>query len=529
MSAAISFGARCSALAAEHPDRAALIFVPNDGQTREVTWAELDTRSNQMAHLLAERGADHNSLVIVALPSCVEHYFASFGAWKVGACVLPLHHQLPDHERDNLLKVGSEWRPVVVVGDWEFDKTRRVSGADLQTLDEQDSAALPDVVPQPGRAIGSGGSTGKPKIIIDPKPFSHIPGCWGPLTHIGLRSGQTMLLTGRLYHAMGFELSHVCLFEGHTVIVPQQFDAARTIDLIEKYRVQFLALLPIMMQRIAKLEGIENRDFSSIESVYHAGGACSEWLKRKWLKLVAPEKQWEMYGSTEAKGLTLVGGKDWLQHPGTVGKAFASEIKVFDEHGKEVADGEIGEIHMRNRPPPDTPPGGTWPQDPTFEYVGAAPAKTAGSGLTSVGDMGHIDTDGFIYLADRRVDMINSGGSNIYPAEIEAVLSELKQVSDAVVIGVPDEQWGSRVHALIELAPGEDKIGVNDLDRFCREHLVNYKAPKSYEFVQQMPRDETGKIRRAALREERSSGWIDGMIAAPTSQKPSTTHAGNSA
>ena len=511
-------------LAAGHPDKPAVVYVPVEGETIVVTWAELDSRSNQAARLLLERGANKDSLVVVGLPTCVEHYYASFGAWKAGACVLPLHDGLPDRERDNLLEVGSEWRPITVVGDWDLPDYACIKLSELQTLDGYDHAPLEDVVPHPGRAIGSGGSTGKPKIIIDPKPWSHVPGRWGPLTHLGLRHGQTMLLTGRLYHSMGFELSHLGLFEGHTVIVPEKFDAARAVDLIEEYRVQFIAFIPIMMQRIAKLPGIEDRDFSSIETFYHAGGACADWLKHKWLELVDPKKQWELYGSTEAKGQTIIRGDEWLERPGSVGRPYASQMKIFDEEGKELPQGEIGEIHMRNLPPPHIQAGGIWPQEPTCEYVGAPPPKVAGHGLTSVGDMGYIDEDGYVFLADRRVDMIKSGGSNIFTAEVESVLTENEEVADAVVIGVPDDEWGIRVHALIERRTGS-AIGVDELNAFCRDRLLNYKAPKSYEFVDAMPRDPTGKIRRAALREQRKSGWTEDMVAVPSGKDASATGA----
>lgn len=517
MKYAMSYGAMCSYRAHQHPEQSALIFVQEDGSEQVVTWSELDARSNQMARLLDKKGVGKDSVVIVALPTSVEHYYASLGAWKVGACVLPLHDDLPDRERDALFELASGWRPVTIVGNWDYDGIESITFNEAKNLDGLDDSSLEDVVPHPGRAIGSGGSTGRPKIIIDPKPFSHVQGCWGPLTHIGFRQGQTMLLTGRLYHSMGFELSHLGLFEGHTIIVPQKFDAAQAVGLIEKHSVQFLAFIPIMMQRIAKLPDIEKRDLSSIESFYHAGGACAAWLKHKWLELVPPTKQWELYGSTEAKGQTIIRGDEWLERPGSVGRPFASEMKIFDEKGNELPQGEIGEIYMRNAPPPDTPPGGIWPEEPTCEYVGAAPPKIAGHGLTSVGDMGYVDEDGYVFLVDRRVDMIKSGGSNIFTAEIEAVLSENDNVADAVVIGVPDDEWGLRVHALIELRAGSI-MDLAELDAFCRQRLLNYKAPKSYEFVDAMPRDPTGKIRRAALREQRRSGWTDDMVPAPSSQ-----------
>jgi bile acid-coenzyme A ligase len=167
---------------------------------------------------------------------------------------------------------------------------------------------------------------------------------------------------------------------------------------------------------------------------------------------------------------------------------------------------------MRNIDDPAIPPGGTWPQEPTCEYVGAPPPVTTEDGFVSLGDMGSLDEDGFLHIADRRVDMIVSGGVNVYPAEIESVLSGHPEVADVVVIGVPDPEWGSRVHALVQPAVWPCVLSVPTLDRYCREQLTSYKMPKSYELVEMIPRDPSGKIRRMALREERRSGWTDAMI-----------------
>ena len=510
MSEAISYGARCTQIASKRSYDTALIIVHQNDDETEISWKELDSYSNQVARYLLEAGVDESWLVTIALNTGEEHFFSALGAWKIGACVLPLNDQLPKHERDALIEVSSEWKKVVIIGEWKNKLAITLPKPTREVLGEFDSGFMQAKTPQPGRAIGSGGSTGRPKIIIDPKPFNHVPGCWGPLTRMGLKEKTQLLITGRLYHSMGFELSHVGLFEGAVVIMPEKFTAERTIDLIEKHKIEFMAFIPIMMQRIAKLPGIEKRDFSSLVGFYHAGGACAKWLKEKWLGLVPAEKHWELYGSTEAKGQSMIRGDEWLKKKGSVGKPYNSAMKIVDEDYNELAAGEIGEIHMKNLPPKGTVPGAIWPEEPTCQYVGAPPPSTTTDGFTSVGDMGYADEDGFIFLVDRRVDMIKSGGSNIFTAEVEAVLSEHEKVSDAVVIGVPDNEWGLRVHALIE---PKANLSLEEIDEWCRDKLVYYKAPKSYEFVKKMPRDETGKIKKLKLREDRKSGWIDGMMA----------------
>lgn len=519
---AVSFSERCRQHALANPSRAALIYVSEDGKETATSWEALDRWADRAARLFRDAGVDRESLVVIAIPDGAEHYVAALAAWRLGACTLPLNPAMPAAERKAVLELASSWRPIALVGDWHV---AGVATIQLQLLSNDGGGreeVIRDVVPCPGKAIGSGGSTGRPKIIVDPKPWAHIPGCWGPMSEVGLGHGQRQLVTSRLYHNVGFFLSHIGLFEGHTLVFSARFDAARTVELIRKHHIQFLGMLPIMMQRIARLPGLSADDFSSVEAMYHAGAACPDWVKRRWLELVSPERLWEIYGSTEEKGMTMLRGDEWLRRPGSVGRPYRSEIRIQDRHGRELRRGEVGEIYMRNAVDTATPTGGTWPQEPTCEYVGAPAPETTEDGFVSVGDMGRLDEDGFLYLADRRVDMIVSGGVNVYPAEIESVLSAHPDVADVVVIGVADAQWGHRVHALIQPADWPHSLDVGELDRFCRGRLLAYKVPKSYELMQALPRDPSGKIRRTALREERRAGWTAAMIVARRTEKAST-------
>lgn len=505
-SRAETFSGRLVTLAGDDPGRVAVRLVSRAGAVTEFTRSDLARRAAGIAALLEERGVAAGTLLVVALPTSIEHLAVSLAAWQLGACVLPINPGMPDPERHATLALARSWKPAVGIGDVDFGDLTAIGAADLRDIEAEPIAPDRHVVPEPGKAIGSGGSTGRPKIIVDPKPWVHVPGRWGVINRLGLAPEQTSLIFGRMYHNMGFYLSHLALFEGHTIILPEKFDAAQTVDLIERYRVQFIAPLPIMMQRIAKLDGIEERDFSSIEGMYHSGGACPPWVKHLWLRLVPPERQWELYGSSEEKGATAIRGDEWLERPGSVGRAFETEIRIMGSDGAEKPAGEIGEIFMRNRVDPAVPLGGTWPQEPTLEYVGAPPPPELEGGYVSVGDMGYLDDDGYLYLADRRVDMIKSGGVNIYPAEIEGVLSEFDGVEDVVVVGIPDAEWGHRVHAIVQPRDAGNPPGEQALDRFCRERLAGYKAPKSFEFLETLPRDPSGKIRRTALREERRAG-----------------------
>jgi bile acid-coenzyme A ligase len=500
--APISYGRRLSMLAAEHPDKPALIFSPVEGAERIVTWGELDRASNRAARLFADRGVDDRSLVVVGLPNGPEHYVATFAAWKLGALVLPLKATLPGRERDQILETGA---PALVVADWEGIAFPLLTVADLRRADEYSNAPLPDVVPHPGKSIGSGGSTGRSKIIVDPKPLARVPLGPGEVGNAGLRNGQVQLIAGPLYHNSPFSWGHFGLFEDHTLVLMERFDAARALDLIERHRVNFAFLAPTMMKRMIEVPGVHARDLSSIEAIFQTAAPCPPWLKRAWIALIGGEKLHEGFGSTEAIGHTNIRGDEWLRHPGSVGRPPADcELRILDEDFREVPQGEVGEIFFRLRDP-----------EPTYYYIGSPPVKTSPDGFKSVGDMGWVDEDSYLYLADRRVDLIISGGANVYPAEVEAALTEHPGVSDVAVIGLPDADMGKTVHAVVQPRDPANPPAVADLDVHCRKRLASYKVPRSYEFVDGLPRDDTGKIRRSAMAAERADGAWPGILRVP--------------
>ncbi|HEX5504363.1 MAG TPA: AMP-binding protein, partial [Thermomicrobiales bacterium] len=262
----VSYGRRLSDLAAMHPDRPAIVFASAEGATRAVSWAEVDRASNRVARLLAERGVDERSLVVVGLPNRPEHYVATFAGWKLGALVLPLRASLPERERHQLLAIGD---PAVVVAEWEGVGYPAVTPADLARATAYSDAPHPDRIPHPGKAMGSGGSTGRSKIIVDPKPLAKTPLRPGEVGLLGLRTGQIQLVAGPLYHNSPFGWSHAGLFEEHTLVLMERFSAAMALDLIERHRVNFAFLAPTMMRRIIDEPGVVGRDFSSVETIFH--------------------------------------------------------------------------------------------------------------------------------------------------------------------------------------------------------------------------------------------------------------------
>jgi bile acid-coenzyme A ligase len=491
----VSFGRRMSRLAEIHPDKVAITLIPESGEERVITWRELDRTAIRLAHLFEEKGAGEESTVVIGLRNCPEHYFAAHAAWRLGSLVLPLSYRVPAPERDAILELA---KPALVIADWPASDSPfpTLSAADLKAADSYPESQLPDHVPDPGKAMGSGGSTGRPKIIVNPGRFAWAPGSLEARLHpiTGFRGGQTQLIAGPLYHNSPFIWGHFGLFEDQSLVVFERFDAARVVDAIERYRVNFGFFSPTMMQRIARLPDIKQRDLSSVESIFHSAAPCPEWVKRAWFDLLGPEKIWEGFGSTEDAGTVWIRGDEWLEHPGTVGKPRICDVRILDPDGRDVPTGEVGEIHARPN----------YTSEPTYYYIGSPPARTTADGFVSVGDMGWLDEDGYLHIADRRVDLIITGGANVFPAEVEAALSSHPNLVDVAVIGLPDAEWGKRVHAIVQPRDAIHPPSAEDLNHHARERLAPYKVPKSYELVAELPRDPSGKVRRSQLVTERS-------------------------
>jgi bile acid-coenzyme A ligase len=490
MGEAVSYGRRLSNMAAADPDGTAFVFAPTEGADVRVTWTELDRRSNQVARLLAERGVGVNDVVVVGLKNSVEHFFTTFGTWKVGGCVVPLRWDLPTWERERLLEVAA---PTAVVAEWDDSERPVVRLADVRASTSLSDAPLPDVTPPRANGIASSGSTGRPKIIINPLPGEFVEEDEKPMTGI---AAAVQLVPTTLYHTNGFA-TYTYMMRGESLVVMERFDAARFVDLVEQYRVNAFIAVPTMLQRIARLPGVTERDWSSIQAVQYGGASIPDWLVRFWIDLVGPERFFLSYGSTERVGLCIARGDEWLAHPGTSGRGYdGTEVRILDADGKVLPPGEVGEIFMRQ---PKALEG------PTFEYVGASPPPKTEDGFTSIGDLGWLDDDGYLYIADRRVDMIVTGGANVYPAEVEAALTEHPAVGDVCVVGLPDPEWGRRVHAVVEPADRAHPPSVEDLDAHARERLAAYKRPKTYELVDHLPRSDAGKINRGRVMAERES------------------------
>jgi bile acid-coenzyme A ligase len=477
----MSYGRAMSWLAERDPHRPAILY---EGAC--ISRSELERRSNRLARAYAALGVQDGDLVTIALPNGIEFFEACLAVWKLGATPQPISARLPDVEREAIVETAN---PALVVGveAGAYGDRAVVTGGFEPSPDLSDEP-LPDRVSAHARAMSSGGSTGRPKMIIDLSPAQ----CDPEATENGMTRGGTTLVPGPLYHAGPFMTSWQALLSGGRVVLLSRFDAERCLELIERHRVDWVLFVPTMMQRIWRLPEEERIrwDVSSLRRVMCTGAPSPAWLKRAWIDWLGPERIYEAYGGTERIAGTMISGTEWLAHPGSVGRPTGGrKIRILREDGGECAPGEVGEVFMM-------PPAG---RGSTYRYLGDE-AKATGDGWETIGDLGYVDEEGYLYLVDRRTDMIVTGGANVYPAEVEAALDAHPCVRSSAVIGLPDEDLGQRIHAIIESSsPLTDEA----LRRHLAKHLVRYKIPRSFEFVETPLRDDAGKVRRSALREAR--------------------------
>jgi bile acid-coenzyme A ligase len=469
MSGPMSIGRVIAHFAAATPDRLAVV---EDGTADAMTWSELDRWTNRLARAYAEGGAGQDDIVAVALPNSAAFFRACVAVWKLGATPMPLSVRQVPAERTRVVDLA---RPRLVI-----DTVVADAGFD--------DAPLPDRSPTYWKVLTSGGSTGSPKLIVSresPLFDPDVPAV--PYLH----SSGVHLVAGPLYHNAAFIYAMRALFCGNQLVVMPRFDAARALELVGAHRVTWTQLVPTMMGRIWKLpEPVRAAaDLSSLRTVLHVGGPCPPWLKQAWIDWLGPDRIVEVYAGTEGQGATFISGTEWLAHRGSVGRPIrGSRFEVQDEGGKVVPPGVVGEVFLM---PADGP-------GSTYHYVGASPRSR--DGWESLGDLGYYDEDGYLYLVDRSTDCIVTGGANVYPAEVEGALESYPGVRSSAVIGLPDEDLGQRVVAIVHADHG---VRAADLDGHLAGLLTPYKRPRGYEFVSEPVRDEAGKVRRSALRKER--------------------------
>jgi bile acid-coenzyme A ligase len=445
---------------------------------------------------LQDHGVGPGDMVTIAVPNSIEWFVAYLAAWRLGAIPQPVSWRLPARELQAIVELAN---PSAVIGidDSGTDAVPGLAGRCIVPRGFAAPQASPDRVPalrdearvSPAwKAPTSGGSTGRPKLIVSGDP-ALIDDTLAPPLLLG--TGGCLIMPGPLYHNGPGVWSCQALLHGNHVVLLDRFDPELTLASIERFAGTVLYVVPTMMKRIWRLpEQTRDRyDLSSLRVVWHLAEPCPEWLKQCWIDWLGADRIFELYAGTEAQTATIITGQEWLAHRGSVGRCQPGAVMITDENGVELPVGEMGEVWLRN------PDGRT-----TYRYVGAD-ARTRADGWESLGDMGYVDSDGYLYLGDRAADMILSGGANIYPAEVEAALQEHPLVESCAVIGLPDEDKGNVVHAIVQAVTGA--LDADELRRFLGERLVVYKLPRTFEFVDEALRDDAGKVRRSALRAAR--------------------------
>lgn len=485
--ALISFPARLDQLATDDPDTAAVTC----GDV-SLTRSELQAGARRMARELQSLGVEPGEFVTVALPNSVDWFVAYVACWNVGAIPQPVSAKLPPRELAAIVDLA---KPKVVIGapasadDLLPDSIHHLPIGHVTSTDVSD-APLPDVVSPAWKAPTSGGSTGRPKLIVSGDPAVYDTEAPLPL---GLAEGGCLVMPGPLYHNGPAVWACQALLAGNHVVLLPKFDAEATLAAIEQHRADVTYMVPTMMKRVLRLDDDVRHgvDLSSLRILWHLAEPCPAWLKEAFIDWLGADRIYELYAGTEAQAVTIITGTEWLEHRGSVGRVTSGEMKICDEDGNDLPVGEQGEVWMRSTR-----------DAPTYEYLGAK-AKTLDGGWESLGDIGWFDADGYLYLGDRVADMILSGGANIYPAEVEAALNEHPAVHSCAVIGLPHDDRGNDVHAIVQA--DADEVGQQDLLEFLAERLAVYKLPRTVEYVSEPLRDDAGKVRRSALRAERLS------------------------
>ncbi|WP_172651903.1 AMP-binding protein [Rhodococcus opacus] len=476
------------AYASEMPET---VVVRADADT--LTWRQLHRGSNRLARGLIDAGAEPGRIVTLLIPNSTDLILAVFACYKAGATPQVLSPRMTPAELDAIIELGD---PAVVVVDPAGPVADRDGAVTIGALGHgRSDGDLQPRIATSWKAPTSGGSTGRPKIIVSGRAAvtsDFDPDIWG------IEPREQALVTAPLHHNAPFGTALSTIFLGGTVTLLTRFDAERTLSVIDEYGVNWVYLVPTMMRRILALPHEVRAKYSlgSVRSIWHCAEPCPVWLKRKWIEWLGPQRIWELYAGTESEAGCTLRGDEWLGHVGSVGQVTWGEMKLLDADGGEITEPDVpGEIFMRVTP-------GT---GATYRYIGAKPSIR--DGWSSLGDMGRFDADGYLYLHDRRSDMVTVGGVNIYPAEIEAALVEHELVLTAVVIGLPDDDTGNRLHAIVHTGQSSG-VTEAELREFLAGRLSKHKLPATLELVHESLRDDAGKVRRSALRAARLQGKL---------------------
>ena len=484
------------------PDAVAVIC-----EGHELTWAHLESNARKVAHALSAWGLLTGDRWAFLSHNRIEWTELFLGNTLAGTRYVPLNWHLTAPELEYLL-VNSGATALVVDPEHAAIGTEAATraGIDLDRIivlgaqyeawrDSQPDTGHPNTIA--GSALTyTGGTTGASKGVTRPDSGAPISNwsrgvsTWG--SYVGMPESGVALITTPLYHAFGAGVLGAALARRHTIVLRQRFDVDDFLDSVQKYHVTSAPLVPTLIIRLAKLDDhhFTSRDLSSLQWIAHTAAPCPGWAKQRLIDMLGPIVV-EFYGSSEGTGPVVCTSDEWMARPGTVGRPAPNlQISVVDDDGQDLPPMEIGTLYFKRA-------------DGAPKYHGDE-AKTKDAqlpdGRFTVGDLGYLDADGFMYLVDRRVDLILNGGVNVYPAEIEGVLSQHPSIRDVAVFGIPDPEFGQQVKAAVELEDGAS-LTADDLIAWSRDRLASFKCPRSVDFHHELPREAHGKLKKRILRD----------------------------
>ena len=485
----------------------------------QISWQELNDRSNQVAQLLQHLGLTVGDHVSIFMENNLDYFSIGWGVMRSGMYVTCINRYLTPEEAAYIVEDSTSQ---VIFASAELAQTKelgtlipnckhRFMVGDETAAMQHDFVAYEEAVSaQPKDPIAderagdtmlySSGTTGRPKGIKRPLSGAHISkGLPGVEVNnpYGMNADTVYLSPAPLYHAAPFGFCTRALALGGTVVMMKSFDPELSLRYIEQYSITHSQWVPTMFIRMLKLDDdVKGQyDLASHQCAIHAAAPCPKEVKQQMMHWWGPIL-WEYYAGTERNGTCVIGPQDWLAHPGSVGRAYNSVLRICDESGKELPAGEEGMVYFEQ-------------SVRSFEYHNA-PDKTQSAthpihdNWTSLGDVGYVDEEGFLYLTDRKAYMIISGGVNIYPQEIEDALIMHEAVQDVAVFGVPNDDFGEEVKAVVELATGHeagDELA-QTLMAFAKANLAGYKVPRSVDFTDALPRLPTGKLYKRLLKDQ---------------------------
>ena len=475
---------------------AALIF-----GDEEIAPAELARRAAQAASGLERLGIGEGDIVALMLRNSPAFIEAMLGCRMLGAYHCPINWHFKADEAGFILRdsgakglvVHAEFLPQIEAGLPPGVPIVAVEPGWSAWRDAHESWRGAPRTPR-GNMPYTSGTTGRPKgvrrNVASDKERTLALALYRKL--LGLECGMRAFVSAPLYHSAPNLYAVQAVLSGEMLVVEARFDAETTLALIERYRLTNLYLVPTMFVRMLRLPAATRTryDLSSLRFISSTGSPCAPEIKRAMIDWLGPIIT-ETYAASETGHITFIDSCEWLERPGSVGRPLGEGVvKILDEDGRELPAGEIGLIYCRQPAYPDF----TYTNDP------AARAALERGGLWSVGDMGYVDADGYLYVADRKSDMVISGGVNIYPAEIEAALLTMPAVGDCAVFGIPDPEFGEALAAAVQLRDGQ-RASADDVQAYLRSRIANYKVPRVVTFHDALPREDSGKIFKRRLRE----------------------------